>query len=146
MSDPITEDFNGLPAVGGRTLSEPINVFERRCRVHLMREQEGISPDNGLIALLCDAVRLAREYGDTINRPIPIPPAKFATPNDTITEAEIAEYEKLAQTSPSHWEPTDVKSALRKMIDAYRAQQREIEKLKAQIKQMTFRADMRAES
>jgi hypothetical protein len=36
--------------------------FERRCLVYLAEEQDKLSPDNGLIALLCDGVRLAREY------------------------------------------------------------------------------------
>lgn len=50
-----------LPAVAGRM--ECSNAeFERRCLVMIMHEQERASPDNALIALLCDGVRLAREY------------------------------------------------------------------------------------
>lgn len=36
--------------------------FEERCRFYIGIEQEKLSPDNGLIAVLCDGVRLAREY------------------------------------------------------------------------------------
>jgi hypothetical protein len=53
-----------LPAVGGRVCEWSMNEFEHRCLVHLMREQEKIAPDNGLIAVLCNAVRLARETTD----------------------------------------------------------------------------------
>lgn len=51
-----------LPQVGGSVLQCSLSEFEHRCRVYLMREQEKIAPDNGLIAVLCDGVRLAREY------------------------------------------------------------------------------------
>jgi hypothetical protein len=43
------------------------NEFEHRCRVYLRREQEKLAPDNGLIALLCDAVRCVREYSDMMH-------------------------------------------------------------------------------
>jgi len=35
--------------------------FERSCLVHIDEEQRRANPDNALIALLCDAVRLTRE-------------------------------------------------------------------------------------
>lgn len=35
--------------------------FERACLVHVEEEQAKPNPDNATIALLCDAVRLARE-------------------------------------------------------------------------------------
>jgi hypothetical protein len=53
-----------LPAVAGNRLPCSLQEFERRCLVHLMWEQEKPLPDNGLIALLCDGVRLAREQAD----------------------------------------------------------------------------------
>lgn len=53
---------SGLPVVGGDRLMTSLDDFEHRCLVHLREEQLRVSPDNGLIALLCDAVRLAREH------------------------------------------------------------------------------------
>ncbi len=57
-----------LPAVAGRILGCTVNEFEHRCRAYLMREQEKPNPDNGLIAILCDAVRLGREHCDFMRR------------------------------------------------------------------------------
>ena len=54
----------GLPQVGGEVMSGSLVEFERRCRLYLEVEQSKLSPDNCLIALLCDAVRLSREYGE----------------------------------------------------------------------------------
>ena len=48
--------------VCGRTLAE----FIHACEVHIAAEQEKISPDTALIALLCDAVRLSREYANVL--------------------------------------------------------------------------------
>lgn len=54
------DEFN-LPAVAGRM--ECSNAtFERRCLIALAEEQEKLNPDNNLIAILCDGVRLAREH------------------------------------------------------------------------------------
>jgi hypothetical protein len=53
-----------LPAVGGRILDDALVNFERRCLIALDSELQRPNPDNALIALLCDAVRLARETGD----------------------------------------------------------------------------------
>lgn len=50
--------------VEGRTLPTTNANFEQRCFVHLEEEQAKINPDNSLIALLCDAVRLSREFTD----------------------------------------------------------------------------------
>jgi len=36
--------------------------FILRCEVQLADEQAKASPDNALVALLCDAVRMAREF------------------------------------------------------------------------------------
>lgn len=55
-----------LPEVGGRRLDCSNSFFEQRCRVYLSQEQEKVAPDNGLIAILCDSVRLAREYADYV--------------------------------------------------------------------------------
>ena len=49
-----------LPAVAGRM--ECSNAeFERRCLIYIAEEQDKLMPDNALMALLCDGVRLARE-------------------------------------------------------------------------------------
>ena len=56
--------MNDLPEVGGRRMLRAHDEFERACKIHLMDEQEKISPDNSLVALLCDAVRLSREFCD----------------------------------------------------------------------------------
>jgi hypothetical protein len=47
--------------VGGR-MERSIADFIRACGVHLTDEQEKIAPDTALIAVLCDGVRMAREY------------------------------------------------------------------------------------
>lgn len=55
-----------LPSVGGRRLDCSNNEFERRCLCALKREQEKVAPDNAIVAVLCDAVRCVREYGDNM--------------------------------------------------------------------------------
>ncbi len=50
--------------VGGDRLPTTLAEFERRCLVHIEEEQSRAAPDTALIALLCDAVRLGREYAD----------------------------------------------------------------------------------
>lgn len=57
-----TTKNKALPQVAG-TMECSASMFEHRCRVYLQREQEKIAPDNGLVAILCDAVRMAREFG-----------------------------------------------------------------------------------
>lgn len=55
-----------LPAVAGRM--ECSNAeFERRCLIYIAEEQDKLMPDNALMALLCDGVRLAREYSAAMN-------------------------------------------------------------------------------
>ena len=53
-----------LPEVGGRKLETPLADFERSCLVHIREIQEETNPDTALIALLCNAVWLARECAD----------------------------------------------------------------------------------
>lgn len=55
-----------LPQVAGR-MECSNQEFERRCRLYLAQEQEKPLPDNGLISVLCDGVRLAREYSKAMN-------------------------------------------------------------------------------
>lgn len=55
-----------LPRVAGRMECSGAE-FERRCLVLIEQEQGKALPDNGLIAVLCDGVRLAREYSQAMN-------------------------------------------------------------------------------
>lgn len=57
-------DIDRLPEVAGRICEWSIYELERRCRVYIQREQEKPSPDNDLIVVLCNAVRLGREHSD----------------------------------------------------------------------------------
>lgn len=47
--------------VGGRRMERSIADFARACEVLLADEQECACPNNALVAVLCDAVRLTRE-------------------------------------------------------------------------------------
>jgi len=58
-----------LPEVGGRRLVKgTLKEFEHRCKVYLDREQRKPFPDNGLVDILCDAVRVKREYCDFVEK------------------------------------------------------------------------------
>lgn len=80
-----------LPAVGGRICEWSLSEFEHRCRVHLMREQEKPLPDNGLIAVLCNAVRLAREQADYMKANTGKLVAALATPATGDAARKLAE-------------------------------------------------------
>lgn len=54
-----------LPEVAGRVMDCTLGFFEQRCRVHIRDEQARPNANSALIALLCDAVRLARECCDS---------------------------------------------------------------------------------
>jgi hypothetical protein len=60
----VNEDHedDGLPRVTGGRMDRTIADFRRACRVLLMEEQEQANPNNALVTILCDAVRLSREY------------------------------------------------------------------------------------
>ena len=65
MSGPEPEKMEvNLPAVGGRMIDCSLSDLKRRAKIYIAEEQNKIAPDNGLIALLCDTVRLAREQED----------------------------------------------------------------------------------
>jgi hypothetical protein len=55
-----------LPEVAGRRIATSNAEFERKCLVYLYHEQRKILPDNAVIALFCEAVRLTREYNDHV--------------------------------------------------------------------------------
>jgi len=42
--------------------------LERRAKLYIGKELEKLEPDNALIAILSDTVRLGREFSDTMNR------------------------------------------------------------------------------
>lgn len=58
----VRVDALGLPEVAGVMMDRTINDFVRACRTLLRDEQEKIAPDSALIGVLCDAVRLTREF------------------------------------------------------------------------------------
>jgi hypothetical protein len=51
-----------LAAVGGDWMEQTIATHVTRCEHLIAEEQAKVSPDNALIAALCDSVRMAREY------------------------------------------------------------------------------------
>lgn len=53
-----------LPAVAGRRLTRSLVEYERAVLVMLAEEQASLAPSSALVALLCDSVRLVREYVD----------------------------------------------------------------------------------
>lgn len=79
-----TQMSKDLPEVCGRTLEMPLGEFERRARVLIANEQDKINQDNFLISVLGDAVRLAREYGDSIQKLPPWPGQKGMAVVNTI--------------------------------------------------------------
>jgi hypothetical protein len=48
--------------VGGDRMSLTLDEFAHRCCVEIEREMAQPNPDNHLIMLLCEAVRMKREY------------------------------------------------------------------------------------
>jgi hypothetical protein len=50
--------------IAGRRMLRSLAAFTRACEVTIAEEQKKLAPDTALIALLCDAVRLARECED----------------------------------------------------------------------------------
>jgi hypothetical protein len=60
--------------VAGR-FDRSIADFIRACSVHLVEQQESIAPNNALIAVLCDSIRLAREHLAALAVPVTAPPS-----------------------------------------------------------------------
>lgn len=59
----LDDDTNdGLPAVAGERMDRSLAAYTRACRVLLAEEQERPNPNNALVAVLCDGVRLTREH------------------------------------------------------------------------------------
>lgn len=51
-----------MSVVAGDRMDRSIEDFVNACEVAIEEEQREIAPRNHIIALLCDAVRLSREY------------------------------------------------------------------------------------
>jgi hypothetical protein len=62
----IEEKLRKLPAVGGSHVEGTLNGLSHRAQVHLGMEQEKALPDNALIAVLCDTVRMVREWDQCV--------------------------------------------------------------------------------
>lgn len=64
----LPDEDKGSPiaevVVAGRKLCGPLNQFIYRCQFFIQEEQDKIAPNNALIDVLCNGVRLAREYSD----------------------------------------------------------------------------------
>lgn len=56
--------------VAGRRMTITHAVFEARCENLIEDEQRKPLPDNALIGVLCEAVRLSREHCDAMTRPL----------------------------------------------------------------------------
>ena len=54
--------------VEGNIMERSLHDFVRGCCVYIQNQQAQPAPDNTLISLLCDAVRLARESEDHLRR------------------------------------------------------------------------------
>ena len=50
--------------VEGRRMDRSIAAFEHACEIYIEEENAKLDPENALIALLCDAVRVSRELTD----------------------------------------------------------------------------------
>ena len=55
------ESRSDLPDVSG-SYSGTLEGFEHRCRILLLNEQAKVSPDNALIGVISDAIRLVRDF------------------------------------------------------------------------------------
>jgi hypothetical protein len=62
------DNFMGLPRVAGRRCEISNQKLEHQLKYYIQYEQSKILPDNGLISVLCNAVRLCREYSDEMNK------------------------------------------------------------------------------
>ncbi len=85
-----------------RTLAD----FERACLTHIGEEQARPSPDNSLVAVLCDAVRLTREHVEALAaRVLPVEPAPA---QDEAMEHAIKTMAKVELNCPHCGEPATI--------------------------------------
>jgi len=57
-----------LPEVAGRYLTVSHAQFEQSIKVLMAEEQDKPSPNNALVSVLCEAIRLSREHVDVMTR------------------------------------------------------------------------------
>jgi hypothetical protein len=69
-NSPATSETGFIePKIAGRRIRGSIAMFERSCLVHIERLQNGIGDyDSAIMDTLCEAVRLGREYSDSVTR------------------------------------------------------------------------------
>jgi len=67
---------DGLPEVAGRHTTRALAGLELAAQRCIFAEQSKLSPDTALIGVLCDTVRLCREYCDAMKV---VPPRKPAS-------------------------------------------------------------------
>ena len=60
-------------AVGGNQLLVSNAQFERSCNVLIWEEQQKLEPNNAIVDVLCNAIRLSREHCHVVSRPITEP-------------------------------------------------------------------------
>jgi hypothetical protein len=60
--------MNDLPEVAGRRYEGSLAALERRAKFYIAEQQNKPNPDNAIISVLCDTVRLCRECADSMNR------------------------------------------------------------------------------
>lgn len=96
--------MSDLPTVAGRSMDRTIADFERSCCVLLGEEQRKPNPDNALIGVLCDAVRLGREYSDSRLR-MPGKDAESSHYFETLDEADqhFALYDDAIRRGTKLW-------------------------------------------
>lgn len=56
--------------IEGNRCSTSLHEFEQECLVYIEEEQNKPNPDNALISLLCDAVRLKREHTELFRKTV----------------------------------------------------------------------------
>ena len=74
----MSDTERDLPEVAGKHISGTLAFLERRARLEIGKEQAKIAPDNALIAVLCDTVRLVREQCDVLKAHLVDTPQKNA--------------------------------------------------------------------
>jgi hypothetical protein len=90
-----------VATVAGDLLPSSLKNFERSCLVLIDAEQEKAAPDQAIVAVLCDAVRLAREHAPRfVAEPDPSTVTLPALPTDADDEAIVDALVKDRYTKP----------------------------------------------
>ena len=83
------DELEALPSVAGRMVTGTLADLMRRAQRFLADEQDKPMPDNALIGVLCDTVRLVREHVDAQKRPPLEPRAEKAKAELDACETEL---------------------------------------------------------